>query len=81
MNNFVILSFMNSVCIVILFHIINNNFINNYYDNKKKYNKQLLILFMISFVLTYGCFNINDRKMLNNIFTNNLEINEGEPGF
>ena len=81
MNNNLILSLLNSIIITFTYHIIHNNFINNIYQDKKKYNKQLLILFIISVVFTYLCFYINDNKMLNNILNNNLEIKEGDPNF
>lgn len=85
MNNFVILSIMNAVSISFCYHVIRKNMENkqvfSYEDIKKRNNKQLLLIFILSGLGTYGCFYIFDNKLLDNISTSEMEVKGGEPNF
>ena len=81
-NNIICLSVLNGICITIVYHLINRNFFSNNEYDKKKYNKQLLLICLLCIGGTYSTFYIQENKLLNNIIkSNDIEIKGGEPNF
>ena len=77
-----ILCILNGISITFIYHIINKNCLDDINNINKKYNKQLLIIFLLCTLGTYICFYVHENKLLNNIITDsNIEINSGEPNF